>query len=128
MLAMSTFGNLVWSIIICFFFISYLMLFFNVVGDLFRDHELGGGAKALWVILLLVFPFISLLVYLIIRGNGMAQRAMKQQSDAQAALDDYIRKTAGGSAASELASAKQLLDSGTINQAEFDKLKASLLG
>jgi hypothetical protein len=128
MLATSTFGNIIWSIIICFFLISYLMVLFSVIGDLFRDHELGGGAKAAWIIMLLLFQVLTLVAYLIIRGNGMAKRAMKHQTDAQAAMDDYIRKTAGSSAASELTHAKQLLDSGTINQAEFDKIKASLLG
>lgn len=124
----STLGDVIWAIIISFFFISYLMMFFSVVGDLFRDHELGGFAKAIWVVVLLIFPFLSLLVYLIVRGNGMAQRAMKEQAATKDAMDQYIRQTAGGGSASELANAKQLLDSGAINQAEYDKLKAKILG
>jgi ABC-type multidrug transport system fused ATPase/permease subunit len=123
----TSFGEFIWLIIISFFFISYLMLFFSVVSDLFRDHELGGAAKAIWVILLLIFPFLALLAYLIVRGGGMAKRASAQQAAAKQEFDSYVRQTAGVSPATELANAKSLVDSGAISAAEYEQLKAKIL-
>ena len=120
-------GEILWTTLVIFFMVTYFMILFSILGDLFRDHETKGLTKALWVIGLVVLPFLTALVYLIARGNGMAQRSMKAQSEAQQAFDDYVRQAAGGSAA-EIAKAKELLDSGAISQAEFDAIKAKALG
>ncbi len=122
----------VWDFITWFFwvfvFVAYLMVIFSIIGDLFRDHELNGWWKAVWIIFLVFMPFLTALVYLIARGRGMAQRQAAQVSQMQAAQADYIRHTAGtGSSVDEIAKAKELLDSGAISQAEFDALKAKAL-
>jgi len=121
---MDFFWLLVWS----FFFVMYLMILFQVIRDVFRDDSMNGGVKALWIIFLLVVPFLSLLIYLITRGRGMGERQAREMQAARAATDDYIQSVATRSApADEIASAKNLLDSGVINQAEFDRLKHKAL-
>lgn len=122
-------GNVLWSLIVIFFMVMYFMIFFMVVIDLFSDHTLGGWAKALWVIALILFGPLALLVYLIARGGSMAERRQKQMEAAKAAQDAYIRDVTqtAASPADQIASAKALLDSGAISQAEFDTLKAKAL-
>jgi ABC-type dipeptide/oligopeptide/nickel transport system permease component len=125
----TSFGDILWLIIISFFFITYLMMLFSVIGDIFRNHEMGGVAKAIWLVLLFALPLLTLLVYVIMNGAGMAKRSMKEQQDAKAAFDEYVRQAAGtGGAASELANAKSLLDSGAITADEYAALKAKILG
>ena len=113
-----------------FLFVIWFWLLLTIFSDLFRDHELSGGAKALWVIFVIVLPFVGILIYLIARGHGMADRAAKAQARAQEQMNAQIRAVAGTSpsAADQIAQAKSLLDSGAIDQAEFDKLKATALG
>ena len=112
-----------------FVFVAYLMVIFSIIGDLFRDHELSGWWKALWIIFLIFVPFLTLLVYLIARGNGMAKRGAAEAKQYQAAQDAYIKSVAtAGSPSDEIAKAKGLLDAGTITQAEYDALKAKALG
>jgi ABC-type Fe3+ transport system permease subunit len=110
--------------------IVFFVILFQVIFDLFRDHELSGWAKAGWLIFIVVLPYLGLFIYLIVRGKGMAQRSAKQQAESQKAMDEYIRTTAGGGGgpASEIAAAKSLLDSGAITQEEFDALKRKSLG
>jgi hypothetical protein len=112
-----------------FVFVAYLMVLFSIIGDIFRDHELNGWGKALWILFLIFVPFLTALIYLIARGNGMQKRGMAQAQEMRAAQDAYIRQTAGtgGGAADDIAKAKSLLDSGAITQAEFDALKAKAL-
>ena len=115
---------LIWS----FLFVMYLMVLFHIFGDLFRDPELGGGAKALWTIGLILLPFLLMVIYLIVRGRGMAERQAGEIRQAQAATDQYIKSVASSSSpADQISSAKALLDSGSITQAEFDQLKAKAL-
>jgi hypothetical protein len=116
-----------WLIVEIFFFIVYLMILFRVIADLFRDRELSGWWKAVWVIFLIAIPFLTVLVYLIARGNGMAGRQRVAVQEVQASADAYIRKASGNSPADQITSAKALLDSGAIDQAEFDKLKTAAL-
>ncbi len=112
-----------------FLFVIWFWLLITIFGDLFRDHEMSGGMKAVWIFFVIILPFLGILLYLIVRGSGMAQRAVKAQQEAQAQMDDYIRSTTGGgNSADQIAQAKALLDAGTIDQAEFDKLKAKALG
>ena len=124
-----SFWDIVWFIVISFAFVAYLMVLFAIVGDLFRDRQTGGVAKALWILFLIFMPFLSMLIYLIARGNDMAGRSLEAAEQAQAAQDRYIRSVAKtGGPAEEIAQAKSLLDSGAISQAEFDALKAKALG
>lgn len=126
MLAIS-FGEALWLIIVSFLFITYLMMLFSVIVDLFRDRELSGALKAVWAIALIFFPLVTMLIYLVVRGKGMAERQMKQNADAQAAVDTYIRQVAGSDPASSLATAAQLRDEGKISDEEFAALKAKIL-
>ena len=125
---MSNFWDFIWLILSTFVFVAYLLILFQIVADLFRDSELGGGSKALWLIGLIFVPMLTALVYVIARGNGMAirQRAAIERSKSEA--ETYIRQVAGKSPAEQIADAKALLDAGTINQEEFAKLKAKALG
>ena len=122
------FGDFFWLLIWSFFFVMYLMILFHIIGDLFRDRDLSGWWKALWVIALIIFPFLTALIYLIARGRGMAERQAGEVRQAQEATDSYIQQVAGRSnPAEQIATAKGLLDQGTITQTEFDQLKAAAL-
>jgi hypothetical protein len=114
-----------------FVFFAYLMVLFSIIGDLFRDSELNGWIKAIWIIFLIFVPFLTALIYLIARGNGMTKRSIAQATEMKKAQDEYIRATAGTAGSSggadDIAKAKALLDAGTITQAEFDALKAKAL-
>jgi ABC-type multidrug transport system fused ATPase/permease subunit len=122
------FWNIIWLFFWSFAFIAYLFALFAIIGDLFRDHKLSGWWKAVWIIFLIFLPFLTALVYLIARGNGMAERSARDAKQAQAATEAYIRQTAGAASPSdEIAKAKALLDSGTITQQEYDVIKAKAL-
>ena len=123
-----SFSDFFWLLVWSFFFVAYLMVLFQIIGDLFRDKDLSGWWKALWIIFLIVFPFLAALIYLIARGRGMAERQAGAVQNAQAATDQYIQSVASrGNPAEQIASAKTLLDNGTISQDEFDKLKQKAL-
>ena len=124
-----SFWEIVWFIFIFFAFMAYLMVIFNVIGDLFRDDTVSGWVKALWIIALIFLPFLTLLVYLIVRGKGMAERSAKVMESARRAQDDYVRSVAGSgaSAPEQIAKAKELLDSGAITAEEFAALKSKAL-
>ena len=121
------FWDIIWFILISFVFVAYLMVLFSIIGDLFRDPNTGGFAKALWIIFLIFAPFITALIYLIARGRGMAERQAKQMQEMKAAQDAYIKDVAGSAPADQIARAKELLDSGAISQAEYDALKTKAL-
>ena len=115
-----------------FIFFAWFMSLFWIFGDLFRSNDLGGVAKTFWTLFLIILPILGMLIYLIARGNGMTERALSAQADAQKRQDEYIRSVAtpGGSKGSvteEIASAKSLLDSGAINASEYEQLKANAL-
>ncbi len=122
-------GDMLWTTVVIFFMITYFMILFSILGDLFRDHETSGVIKAIWLIFLVIFPFLTALVYLIARGDGMAKRSASAQKAAKAEFDQYVQSVTGGqSPADQIATAKTLLDAGTISQAEFDQRKAKALG
>lgn len=125
---MSGFWNFFWLVIEIFIFFAYLMVMFHIVVDIFRDRNLAGGFKALWIIGLIVIPVITALIYIIARGAGMAERERTRAVQAQQAAEGYLREVVGRSPASEIADAKALLDSGAISQAEFEQLKQRALG
>jgi hypothetical protein len=123
-----SFSDFFWLLIWSFFLVCYLMVLFQIIGDLFRDKDLSGWWKALWIIFLIIFPFLAAVIYLIARGRGMAERQAGAVQNAQAATDQYIQSVASrGNPAEQIASAKTLLDNGTISQNEFDKLKQKAL-
>lgn len=121
-------GEALWTVFVIFLWIIWFWLLIAIFGDLFRDHETSGAAKAVWFIVILFLPYLGILIYLIARGGGMAERAAAQQQAAKAEFDSYVKQTAGaGGSAAEIAHAKELLDSGAITQAEYDQLKAKAL-
>jgi hypothetical protein len=122
-------GSFLLALFEFFLFFAWFMCLFWILGDIFRSKDMGGGAKTLWVIFVIVIPWLGILVYLIARGHGMQERQLEQVREAQAAQAAYIKSVAApsGGAASQIADAKGLLDSGAITQAEFDQLKANAL-
>lgn len=122
------FWGFLWLMIWAFFFIMYLMILFQIILDVFRDHSMNGGVKAIWLIALLFVPLITALIYVIARGKGMTEREMAAAQQSKAATEDYIRSVSGATdPAAQIANAKALLDAGTITQAEFDQIKTKAL-
>jgi uncharacterized SAM-binding protein YcdF (DUF218 family) len=127
-----SFADIFWSVLWFFFLFIWIMILVHIFSDLFRDPTLSGGAKTLWVLFLVFLPFLAVLVYLLTRGKGMAERAAARQQQAQEQFEGYVRTVATtgdatASPADQITRAKQLLDAGTIDQAEFDRLKAKAL-
>ena len=123
-------GSFLLALFEFFLFFAWFMCLFWVIGDIFRSRDLGGVAKTFWVFFVIILPWLGILVYLIARGHGMQQRQLEQAQELQATQTEYIRSVAGssgGSSADQIASAKSLLDSGAITQAEFEALKAKAL-
>lgn len=123
MLFWETLGWMLWATV----FIGYLFALFAIIADLFRDRGLNGWWKALWVIFLIFLPFLTVLVYLIARGQGMAERSTEAARDAEDATASYIREVAGKTPAEEIAAAAALRDAGSITPEEFERLKAKAL-
>jgi type VI protein secretion system component VasK len=122
------FLDVLWTMFVFFIWVSWFILLFHVIGDVFRRRDVSGGKKTLWLIFLLFVPFIGVFAYLIANSDDMAQRNAERTAAAQGEMDDYIRSAAGSSgAAGEIERAKKLLDSGAISQAEFDAIKAKAL-
>jgi ABC-type multidrug transport system fused ATPase/permease subunit len=125
---MSNFWDLVWLMLSTFIFVSYLIVMFQIVVDLFRDTELGGGSKVLWIIGLLLVPVLTALIYIVARGSGMAERQQANLQRAKSETEAYLKGVVGTSPAAQIAEAKALLEAGTITPDEFAKLKARALG
>lgn len=123
----STFLDVFWLILISVAFAVYLLLLFSIVADLFHDHETSGWVKAIWVFFLIIIPLISSLVYLVVRGSGMAGRSQAEAAKLMDAQDAYIKQTAGTSPAQQITDAQKLLDAGSITAEEFAALKAKAL-
>lgn len=121
------FGQVLWSLLIIFFMIMYFMVLFSVVIDLFRNHQMNGFVKALWIIFLIFIPLLSLLVYVIVYGRSMALRQQAAVVEAQQDQAAYIKQVAGASPTEQIAQAQQLLSSGAISQSEFETIKAKAL-
>jgi hypothetical protein len=117
------FLDVLWTMILFFAWVAWIWIAITVFADVFRRHDINGWAKAAWVVLVIVLPFLGVLIYLISQHEGMSERSVKDAQTQKAAFDQYVREAAGGSAA-EIAKAKELLDAGTISQAEFDAIKA----
>ena len=123
------FLKVLWDILIIFAWILFIWMAIVAFSDLFRRRDISGWGKAGWVVLIVILPWIGVLAYLILNHDGMAERSEKQTQAAQSQFDEYVRQAAGkGGPASEIETAKKLLESGTITQAEFDAIKAKALG
>ena len=123
-------GSFLLALFEFFLFFAWFMCLFWVLSDIFRSKDLGGGGKTLWVIFVIVIPWLGILIYLIVRGHGMHARQLEQAKEVQAAQAEYIKSVAGpasGDVTGQIAKAKGLLDSGAITQAEFDQIKAKAL-
>jgi hypothetical protein len=122
------FLNILWDILIFFAWVIFIWIAITVLIDVFRRQDISGWGKAAWVVFVVLLPWIGVLVYLIVNNTGMAERRAQDTQAAQAQFDQYVRNAAGkGGPASEIETAKQLLDSGAISQAEFDAIKAKAL-
>jgi energy-coupling factor transporter transmembrane protein EcfT len=124
------FLDVFWTMIIFFCWVIWIWMMIIILTDVFRRQDIGGWHKALWIVFLIVLPFLGVLIYLIAESKGMAERRTQEAQDAQAQFDSYVQNVAAkddGGAAAQIEKAKGLLDSGTITQAEFDALKAKAL-
>ena len=122
------FGEAILLTLQVFVFVAWIWILITILNDLFRDHELSGGAKAAWVVFLVLVPFLASLIYLIARGGGMRDRTIKAQADAKKHFDEYVRQQAhAGSPADELHKLAELKDKGALSAEEFEQAKAKLL-
>jgi predicted PurR-regulated permease PerM len=121
-----SFWDVIWTTFVVFLWITFLIVFFNVVIDIFRSRDISGVMKAVWLIFIIVVPLLGVLIYVIVRGQGMAERGVKQQLEQADRLREAVGDT-GGSPADQIARAKELLDSGAIDETEYQALKAKAL-
>lgn len=127
-LANISFGELLLLVVEIFLFVIWIWIFIAIISDLFRDHKLSGVVKAVWVFFLVFIPFLSALVYLIVRGEGMRDRTIEAQADAKKHFDEYVREQAhAGSPADELHKLSELKEKGALSAEEFDQAKSKLL-
>ena len=126
-----SFWDVVWFIVISFAFVAYLMVLFSILGDLFRDRTTSGWVKAVWIIALIVFPFLSAFIYVVARGKSMTERRIEEAAVMRQQTDAYIRDVASSttpvSSTDQIVQARKMLDDGVISQPEYDRLKAKAL-
>lgn len=127
LLAEFEFGHALLTVLSVFIFVAWIMVLFTIIGDLFRDHDMSGWAKAVWIFFLIFIPFLTTLIYLIVRGSGMRDRSVAAQREARAEFDAYVKQTAGTSHADELAKLSDLKAKGDLSETEFEQAKAKLL-
>lgn len=122
-----SFGELLLITFEIFLFVIWIWILITILSDLFRDHEISGWSKAAWVLFLVFIPFLTALIYLIVRGAGMRDRTIKAQAEAKQHFDDYVRQQAHSTPADELHKLNELKEKGALSAEEFDKAKAKLL-
>ena len=123
------FLNIFWTIIIVFAWVAWFWVLIMIISDLFSRHDIGGWGKALWMLFVIIVPFLGVFIYLIAEGKGMGERRAAQIQDAQQQFDAHVRQVAASEGpAGQIEKAKALLDAGTIDQSEFERLKAQALG
>ena len=127
LLADISFGEGLLFIFEFFLLFAWIWILISIIGDLFRDHELSGVAKAVWVFFLVFLPFLGVLLYLIVRGNGMRDRTIKAQAEAKQHFDSYVREQAHATPADELHKLNELKEKGALSTEEFDRAKSKLL-
>ena len=123
-----TLGDALLTVLEIFLLVVWFWILIAILADLFRDHELSGWWKAVWVFFLIFVPFLTALIYLIARGQGMRERSIKEQAEARKHFASYVRETAATSPVDELHKLSELKDKGAITDAEYDKMKAKLVG
>ena len=122
------FLDVLWTMLVFFIWIAWFLILFRVLIDIFRRHDIGGGTKVIWILFVILLPFLGVFVYIITQSHHMAERDMKQAAAAQAQFDEHVKSVAGsGGPAAEIEKASALLSSGAITQAEFDELKRKAL-
>ena len=122
------FLDVLWTLLVFFLWVAWFVMLFHVIGDLFRRRDIHGGKKTVWLIFLILVPFLGVFAYLIVNGDDMARRNVEAATAAKGEMDEYVRSVAGsGGAAAEIERAKGLLDSGAISQTEFEAIKAKAL-
>jgi hypothetical protein len=126
-LADVTFGEILLIVFEMFLFVVWIWILFTIISDLFRNHDMSGWLKGVWIILLIFIPYITALIYLIVYGNDMRERTLRAQAEAKHAADDYIRSAAQTSPADELHKLHELVEKGALTDAEYEKAKAKLL-
>ena len=126
-LADISFGDLLLLVFEMFLFVVWIWILFTIISDLFRNHDMSGLLKGVWIILLIFIPYITALIYLIVYGNDMRERTLRAQAEAKHAADDYIRSAANVSPADELHKLHELVEKGALTDAEYEKAKAKLL-
>jgi hypothetical protein len=120
--------EIVWTILVFFAFVVWLMILFTVLSDIFRRHDTSGGMKVLWILVIILLPYLGTFIYLIVEHNGITERSQKQQKAAQTQFDDYVASVAAKSdPTAQIAKAHELLERGAINQSEFDQIKTKAL-
>lgn len=122
-----TFWQIIWFIFVAYLFFAYLMVLFSVISDIFRNQNSSGLAKATWIVLLIFFPIIIVIVYLIVEGKAMGERSAQRLQEVQSQQKSYIKEAAGNSPADQVTQAKALLDAGAISQAEYESMKAKAI-
>ena len=127
LLAEITFGHVLLTVLEIFLFVAWFWILVTIIGDLFRDHEVSGWGKALWVFFLILLPILGTLIYLIARGEGMRERAINEQAEARSRFESYVRETAGSSPADDLQKLSELKQRGDLSDSEFEQAKAKLL-
>lgn len=128
LLADISFGEMLLLVVGIALFVIWIWILFAIISDLFRDHDTSGWAKAVWILFLVFIPFLTMLVYLIVRGHGMRERAIKAEAEAKHEFDSYIRQEAQTTPADELHKLHELKEKGALTDAEFERAKAKLLG
>ena len=124
----TSFGEFLAWMIYIFLLVIFFMILFQVIGDLFRRHDASAGKKVLWILFFIFLPFLGLFIYIIVNHDGMTERAIAEAKRNQEQFDSYVQSVASSSgSADQIAKAKELLDAGTITQAEFDQIKAKAL-
>jgi hypothetical protein len=120
-------GDALLTVLSIFFLVIFIWILIAILTDLFRDHETSGWAKAGWAFFLIVFPYVTAFIYLIARGQGMRERSIREQAEAQKEAEAYVRRVAGSSPVDELHKLNELREKGAISQEEFDQMKAKLV-
>jgi hypothetical protein len=122
------FLEVLWTLLIFFAWVIWFWILITIFADLFRRHDISGGKKAIWIVFLIITPFLGVLIYLIVNHEGMNERNVRQARASQEQFKEYVQSVSSSGAATEIEKAKQLLDSGAISQAEFEQIKAKALG
>jgi hypothetical protein len=121
------FLDVFWTMLVFMFWVIWIWILITVLMDLFRRHDVSGWGKAAWALFMIVLPYLGVFVYLVSQGKGMAERRSEELRASQASFDDYVRNMAATDPSDQIAKAKELLDSGAIDQAEFEQLKRKAL-